>query len=345
MDDDELSGLERRELQRENGVDVMVDDINSLRFRFGNDAVKVTTPKAETTLRKGSVPQIPLGLTVALNGLTVISLSFPPAYPWTDSLILSDIQIHDPSSVMQNKSANLEEIKHAVQELINRRDGHDEERGYHYTTVMPIIDELKARLEPLAIYGNGNGNRNGNGKEGMGDDVEADLVDQTHRAAIMPMKEDGAFVNVDADAEVSVTSAGDHSQESEQQQQQQQQQEQQQEIFGCCMFCGQVLFEESDLEYHEPPTKKDGETCQGMVSISTPSVVKKDTCGSYFLNKQPDWMQPSSETLGKLSCGKCNKKMGLWNWSGSQCSCGTWVVPAFQINSSRVDIKKRNKES
>ena len=46
---------------------------------------------------------------------------------------------------------------------------------------------------------------------------------------------------------------------------------------------------------------------------------------------------------GKLICpnAKCGGRLGNFNWSGSQCSCGSWVVPAIQVVASKVDRKGR----
>ncbi|KAK4404752.1 Dual specificity protein phosphatase 12 [Sesamum angolense] len=41
---------------------------------------------------------------------------------------------------------------------------------------------------------------------------------------------------------------------------------------------------------------------------------------------------------GKLSCAHCEARLGYFNWSGIQCSCGSWITPAFQLHKSRVDI-------
>jgi dual specificity phosphatase 12 len=41
---------------------------------------------------------------------------------------------------------------------------------------------------------------------------------------------------------------------------------------------------------------------------------------------------------GKFHCPTCNAKVGNWIWSGTQCSCGTWVVPAIQIPKGKVDV-------
>ncbi len=50
---------------------------------------------------------------------------------------------------------------------------------------------------------------------------------------------------------------------------------------------------------------------------------------------------------GKLCCpnARCQTRLGGFNWSGSQCSCGSWVVPAVQVVASRVDRKGREETS
>ena len=44
---------------------------------------------------------------------------------------------------------------------------------------------------------------------------------------------------------------------------------------------------------------------------------------------------------GRLLCSKCSAKLGQWTWAGLTCSCGAWVVPAFQLNQSKVDVKAK----
>ncbi|CAH8272175.1 unnamed protein product [Arabidopsis lyrata] len=39
-----------------------------------------------------------------------------------------------------------------------------------------------------------------------------------------------------------------------------------------------------------------------------------------------------------LKTPKCKAKVGSFDWSGSYCSCGSKIVPAFQIQMSRVDV-------
>jgi dual specificity phosphatase 12 len=45
-----------------------------------------------------------------------------------------------------------------------------------------------------------------------------------------------------------------------------------------------------------------------------------------------------TEQQGKIQCTYCKAKLGQFSLSGMQCSCGTWVAPAFAISRSKVDI-------
>ncbi|GKY95463.1 hypothetical protein MPSEU_000507900 [Mayamaea pseudoterrestris] len=65
-----------------------------------------------------------------------------------------------------------------------------------------------------------------------------------------------------------------------------------------------------------------------------------DACQSLFLTSNVNWLAASDmgEEVGKLSCPRCMVKVGTWHWSGAQCSCGTWVVPAIQVPVSKVDL-------
>ena len=63
-------------------------------------------------------------------------------------------------------------------------------------------------------------------------------------------------------------------------------------------------------------------------------------CQSVFCDESVlEWLSPEGVNVeGKLTCSNCSVKIGHWNWSGAQCSCGTWVVPAIQIPLGKVDI-------
>ncbi|GAX28142.1 dual specificity phosphatase 12 [Fistulifera solaris] len=97
-----------------------------------------------------------------------------------------------------------------------------------------------------------------------------------------------------------------------------------------CRICRNILFGQDDLIEHN--AKASSKPCQ-----------------SYFLLQSLPWMKPKAssstnqldndlrETLGRLVCQKCQAKLGTWNWSGTPCSCGAWVVPAFQFPKSKID--------
>ncbi|KAF7147086.1 hypothetical protein RHSIM_Rhsim03G0036700 [Rhododendron simsii] len=62
-------------------------------------------------------------------------------------------------------------------------------------------------------------------------------------------------------------------------------------------------------------------------------------CSSIFVEPLR-WMTAVEEgaSEGKLMCAHCEGRLGYFNWSGIQCSCGSWITPAFQLHKSRVDI-------
>ncbi|GJP45254.1 hypothetical protein CLOM_g4665 [Closterium sp. NIES-68] len=61
-------------------------------------------------------------------------------------------------------------------------------------------------------------------------------------------------------------------------------------------------------------------------------------CTSVFVEPLK-WMGDvqSGQIEGKLSCSQCSTRLGYFNWSGAQCSCGEWVTPAFQLHKKCVD--------
>src|SRR5690554_6802729 len=54
-------------------------------------------------------------------------------------------------------------------------------------------------------------------------------------------------------------------------------------------------------------------------------------CQSYFI-EPVEWIQDLHGLEGKISCPKCDSKLGTFKWSGGQCSCGSWVTPAFMMH-------------
>jgi len=66
-------------------------------------------------------------------------------------------------------------------------------------------------------------------------------------------------------------------------------------------------------------------------------------CSSYFLQEPPEWLVFSGGgTEGKLSCPKCDTRIGNWNWSGVKCSCSEWVTPGFQLHCGKMDHNRYN---
>jgi dual specificity phosphatase 12 len=100
-----------------------------------------------------------------------------------------------------------------------------------------------------------------------------------------------------------------------------------------CRKCRTVLFGEDDLENppHVPAQHNFGYRKKGGGSGG-------GTCQSLFLQAVPPWVTTDlSLNEGKITCYKCDTKVGHFHWAGAQCSCGTWVCPAIQVPHSRVD--------
>lgn len=67
---------------------------------------------------------------------------------------------------------------------------------------------------------------------------------------------------------------------------------------------------------------------------------RASSCTSLFLEESPNFLRiADGEDEGKLLCPRCESKVGSWSWVGSKCSCGAWIVPAYQIVKSKVDMK------
>lgn len=98
-----------------------------------------------------------------------------------------------------------------------------------------------------------------------------------------------------------------------------------------CRKCRTVLFGIDSLNKHVPSKHSFSYRKQHNSTNNT------SDCQSLFLGGTLPWMGDTNANEGKFGCPKCNTKLGTWNWSGAQCSCGTWVVPAIQIPTSRVD--------
>ncbi|ORX47270.1 hypothetical protein BCR36DRAFT_94803 [Piromyces finnis] len=105
-----------------------------------------------------------------------------------------------------------------------------------------------------------------------------------------------------------------------------------------CRKCRKVLVSGDDIFIHEPGS--------GQASFSwrkrdqnLNKIGNMNVCGVYFIERQ-DWMEGLEEeniVSGKINCPSCKSKLGSYNWSGMQCSCGKWYSPAFSIQKKSVD--------
>ncbi|XP_052785497.1 dual specificity protein phosphatase 12-like isoform X2 [Mya arenaria] len=117
--------------------------------------------------------------------------------------------------------------------------------------------------------------------------------------------------------------------------------------FYKCMKCRQILFKTSSIVQH---SKGEGEAAfdwrSKMPANLRPADCVNQSSGSEVCEKslfiEPvRWMAESIKQMeGKLNCPKCNLKLGSFIWYGEKCPCGTWVAPAFHIQSSKVDLVK-----
>jgi dual specificity phosphatase 12 len=106
-----------------------------------------------------------------------------------------------------------------------------------------------------------------------------------------------------------------------------------------CKICRTILFHDCDIEDPPHTKSKHSFSSRKTKSGSNVNLSRDDECQNIFLADSLDWMGPITESHeGKLSCPKCNGKLGMYKWHGTQCSCGTWVVPAIMIHKSRVDV-------
>ncbi|KAK2416610.1 dual specificity protein phosphatase [Trifolium repens] len=106
-----------------------------------------------------------------------------------------------------------------------------------------------------------------------------------------------------------------------------------------CKKCRRIVALQEHVVDHIPG---EGETSFGWHKRRSGNPFNKSNeseCSSIFIEPLR-WMKDVEEGAleGKLSCAHCDARMGYFNWAGTQCSCGSWITPAFQLHKSRVDI-------
>ncbi|KAE8890841.1 hypothetical protein PF005_g10013 [Phytophthora fragariae] len=104
-----------------------------------------------------------------------------------------------------------------------------------------------------------------------------------------------------------------------------------------CKKCRCVLFTSEQLTPHEP--ERHQISTRRRLKDLKHQVGGHIDCSSFFLEETLPWMDEALLAEGKIHCptAKCQSRLGALQWSGSQCSCGTWVTPSIKITKSRVD--------
>lgn len=135
-------------------------------------------------------------------------------------------------------------------------------------------------------------------------------------------------------------------------------------VFFTCRRCRTKLFDAAEPVPHDPgdgarksfkyrrggPQTEVGE----LVASTGPSTTggAEETCTSYFLD--PDQSPWVAEDIREANASgavvepdtiycpnpRCRAKLGTQSWTGSQCSCGAWIAPAFRIHARAVDKMK-----
>ena len=126
-----------------------------------------------------------------------------------------------------------------------------------------------------------------------------------------------------------------------------------------CGKCRKSLFNDKQLILFHENSAKDTYSHKRKKNNS----VNTTECTSYFLNierlmnnnnnneekKDIDFIEQFQIVMEKqnmklesgiIKCKKCSLKLGEFFDKGTQCSCGSWVVPAVQIVKSKVDKVK-----
>ncbi|SCU81097.1 LADA_0B11188g1_1 [Lachancea dasiensis] len=111
-----------------------------------------------------------------------------------------------------------------------------------------------------------------------------------------------------------------------------------------CKKCRAHLALSTSFIQHEPPSKESTEghfikrAAGGRRIIDIQQ--SQEMCSHFFvepLNWMKDELQGKQELEGKFSCFHCSAKVGAYNWKGSRCSCGKWMVPAIYLQNAKVD--------
>lgn len=120
----------------------------------------------------------------------------------------------------------------------------------------------------------------------------------------------------------------------------------QSERFYACRRCGERLFDASHVTHETLPGNRSENVTAFGSNISRTKALWAETaaipnsgCTSVFTSEAPEWASCGGANEGRVTCPKCQARVGNYAWSGAPCSCGKWVTPSFQFQLARIDPK------
>ncbi|XP_004515029.1 probable inactive dual specificity protein phosphatase-like At4g18593 [Cicer arietinum] len=105
-----------------------------------------------------------------------------------------------------------------------------------------------------------------------------------------------------------------------------------------CKKCRRIVASKENIVSHERGKGESSFKWNKRSSESWGMEKQPADCTSIFVEPMK-WMQAVQEgqVEEKILCMGCNARLGYFNWSGMQCSCGAWINPAFQLHKSKLD--------
>jgi len=95
------------------------------------------------------------------------------------------------------------------------------------------------------------------------------------------------------------------------------------DLTNSCKCCQRDLFLDSNVISHLK-----GVSDQGKLWF-------EEKCGYTYIEPM-SWMGELCGSGGQLYCPRCKVQLGSWNWTKSQCSCGSTIQPSFRIISDKI---------
>ncbi|KAI9593770.1 dual specificity protein phosphatase 12 [Syncephalis fuscata] len=105
-----------------------------------------------------------------------------------------------------------------------------------------------------------------------------------------------------------------------------------------CRKCRRPLLTNEHLIPHTPGTGQSAFSPHRRNQQYRSQMAAPPACSSHFIEPM-EWIDGITDGSheGKIQCPKCLAKLGQYNWSGAQCSCGAWITPAIALHRNRVD--------